>query len=110
MRLTYRLSDQAPYLRTARSGKSLSFDARGMQVEASLGQDMRNILLDLRRDGPFRLLRVWRQRWHYRKELARLLIVGPYMISDVGLTLDLALAEAGRPFWRRSVGEESCLG
>ena len=101
MWLTYRLADRGPNMRTTGSGASLSFDARGKQVEASLGQDMRNILLDLSREGPFGLFRLWRQRWHYRKELARLFIVGRYMISDIGLTLEQALAEAGRPFWRR---------
>jgi uncharacterized protein YjiS (DUF1127 family) len=98
---TYRLSDQAPYLRAAGSGASVSFDARDKQIEASLGRDMRNILLDLGRAGPLGLFRLWRERWHYRRELTRLLIVGPYMISDIGLTLDQAQEEAARPFWRR---------
>jgi hypothetical protein len=60
MRLTYRLSDQVPDTREA--GRCLPSDTRGKQVEASLGQDMRNILLDLRREGPFGLFRLWRQR------------------------------------------------
>jgi uncharacterized protein YjiS (DUF1127 family) len=62
---------------------------------------MRNILLDLSREGPFGLFQLWCKRWHYRRELARLLVVGPYMISDIGLALDQALTEADRPFWRR---------
>ena len=95
MWLTYRLSDQAG------SAASLPFDARGKQAEASLGQDIRNILLDLSRKGPFGLFQLWRKRRLYRRELVRLFIVGPYMISDIGLTLDQALAEADRPFWRR---------
>lgn len=93
---TYRLSEQA-----AGSGASIPLEARRKQAEASLGQDMRNILLDLSREGPLGLFPLWHKRWHYRRELARLLIVGPYMISDIGLTLDQALAEAIRPFWRR---------
>ena len=95
MWLTYRLSDQAG------SVASLSFDARGKQVEASLGQDMRNILLDLSRERPFGLFQLWRKRRLYRRELVRLLVVGPHMISDIGLTFEQALAEADRPFWRR---------
>jgi len=47
------------------------------------------------------LFRLWRERWCYRKDLARLFVVGPYMINDVGLTLDQALAQADRPFWRQ---------
>jgi uncharacterized protein YjiS (DUF1127 family) len=62
---------------------------------------MRIILLDLSREGAFGLFRLWHSRWHYRKELARLLIVGRYMITDIGLTLDQALAEVDRPFWRQ---------
>jgi len=101
MWLTNRLSDQAPHLRAAGSGASVSFDARGKQVEASLGQDMRNILLGLSREGPpFGLFRLWRERRHYRQNLARLLIIGPYMINDIGLTVDQALAEIDQPFWR----------
>jgi len=88
-------------MRAAGSALSLSFDAHGKQVEASLGRDMRNILLDLSREGPFGLFQLWRKRRLYRRELVRLLIVGPYMIGDIGLTLDQALAEADRPFWRR---------
>jgi uncharacterized protein YjiS (DUF1127 family) len=98
---TFRLYDQTPYLRTTGSGTSIPFEARRKEAEASLGQDMRNILLELSREGLLGLFPLWHKRWHYRRELARLLIVGPYMINDIGLTLDQALAEAGRPFWRR---------
>lgn len=75
--------------------------ARSKPVEASIGQDLSDILEDLSRHGPFGLFRVWRERWRYRKELARLSIVGPYMINDIGLTFDQALAEIDRRFWRR---------
>jgi uncharacterized protein YjiS (DUF1127 family) len=113
MWLTHRLSNQAPYTLAAGSealippsASSLNVAmnvayARSKPVETALGQDLSDILEDLGRQGPFGLFRVWRERWRYRKELARLFIVGPYMINDIGLTLDQALAEVDRPFWRR---------
>jgi uncharacterized protein YjiS (DUF1127 family) len=93
MSLTYRLSNS----HVALNGPP----ARSEQVETSLGQDLNNILLDLSRAGPFGLFRVWRERWHYRRALARLLIVGSYMIDDIGLTVDQAMAEMDQLFWRR---------
>ena len=97
MWLTHRLSDQAPYPLVAMDGAL----ARSKPVETGLGQDLSDILEDLSRRGPLGLFRLWRERWRYRKELARLLIVGRYMINDIGLTLDQALAEIDLPFWRR---------
>ena len=113
MWLAYRLSDHAPDTRAAGSGAPFAFNnlsshvamngayARSKPVETSLGHDLSDIVEDLSREGPFGLFRVWRERWQYRKELARLFIVGPYMINDIGLALDRALAEFDRPFWRR---------
>jgi len=46
------------------------------------------------------LVKAWRARRHYRRELGRLLRVGRHMISDIGLTLAEAQAETDRPFWR----------
>ena len=40
------------------------------------------------------------ERYRYRRELRRLLRVGPHMIDDVGLDRDQALHEADKPFWR----------
>jgi uncharacterized protein YjiS (DUF1127 family) len=72
---------------------------RGMPVRTSPGQTLRDVLADLGRQGPLGLFRLWRERWCYRRDLARLVIVGPYMINDIGLTLDQALAQVDRPFW-----------
>jgi len=43
---------------------------------------------------------VWCKRRHYRRELRRLLRAGPHLIADIGLTLEAARREAGKPFWR----------
>jgi uncharacterized protein YjiS (DUF1127 family) len=58
------------------------------------------IFQEMRREGPVRVFEVWRARRRYRKELRRLLTVGPHMIADIGLTLDEAQNEMVRPFWR----------
>jgi len=70
-------------------------------ADTSLGQTLRDVLADLSRHGPLGLFRLWRERWSYRKDLARLFIVGPHMLNDIGLTLDQALAQVDRPFWRQ---------
>ena len=41
----------------------------------------------------------WRARRHYRQDLRRLLLIGPHMIADIGLTLEEAQREAAKPFW-----------
>jgi uncharacterized protein YjiS (DUF1127 family) len=43
---------------------------------------------------------VWRARRQFRRELRRLLNLGPHLIADIGLTLDQARKEVARPFWR----------
>ena len=43
---------------------------------------------------------VWQTRRRFRKDLARLLRVGTYMIEDVGLTLAEANREIEKPFWQ----------
>ena len=53
-----------------------------------------------RRQWPPQILSVWRARWHYRRELRRLLAVGPHMIADIGLTLEQTREEMARPFWQ----------
>ena len=63
-------------------------------------RDIGDVLQELKQRGPMALVKAWRTRWHYRRELGRLLRVGRYMISDIGLTLAEALAETDRPFWR----------
>lgn len=42
----------------------------------------------------------WRRRRDDRRELRRLLRIGPHMIADVGLTLDAARRDVEKPFWR----------
>ena len=43
---------------------------------------------------------VWRTRRRFRRELRRLLQVGPHMLADIGLTLEEAQRESIKPFWR----------
>jgi uncharacterized protein YjiS (DUF1127 family) len=59
-----------------------------------------SIFREMRREGPAAVFEEWLARRHYRKELRRLLTVGPHMIADIGLTLDEAQNEMVRPFWR----------
>lgn len=54
---------------------------------------------EMRSQSPFRTLVEWRARRNYRKELRRLLSVGPHLLADVRLTVDEALEEISRPFW-----------
>lgn len=42
----------------------------------------------------------WRKRRGYRRDLQRLLRVGPHMLADIGLTLEEARREIVKPFWR----------
>ena len=63
-------------------------------------RDFAHVLQQLKQRGPMALVKAWRTRWHYRRELRRLLRVGQHMISDIGLTLAEAQAETDRPFWR----------
>jgi uncharacterized protein YjiS (DUF1127 family) len=62
--------------------------------------DFKSVLQEMRHQGPTTLLSVWRARRHCRRELRRLMDVGPHMIADVGLTLDQATDEMTQPFWR----------
>ena len=64
----------------------------------SFAQAIDAIMEDARREGPMKIFGIWRAR-HYRRDLARLLIVGPHMIADIGLTADNARQEIARPFW-----------
>jgi uncharacterized protein YjiS (DUF1127 family) len=41
-----------------------------------------------------------RARHRYRRDLRRLLRVGPHMIADIGLSQVQARREADKPFWR----------
>jgi len=68
--------------------------------DAHFVQDMAAVLQEIKQCGPIQLAKTWRMRRYYRREMTRLLRVGGYMISDIGLTLADARAAADRPFWR----------
>lgn len=73
----------------ARSGGGVAF---GGFVAAALFQEVRH-------DGFSRIPGIWRQRRDYRRELRRLLRVGPHMIADIGLTVEEARDEVTKPLW-----------
>ena len=58
-----------------------------------------NLLREVRQE-PAVVLKEWRERHLFRREVSRLLSVAPHMIADIGLTLDEASEELARPFWR----------
>ena len=45
------------------------------------------------------LIDTWRERTEYRRDLRRLLAVGPHMIEDTGISLEAARVEVLKPFW-----------
>lgn len=61
----------------------------------SLGPKPRFQVADLRA-----VWAAWRRRRCCRRDLRRLLRVGPHMIKDIGLTLEEASREVAKPFWR----------
>ena len=110
MELTSRLTDQVRRHLEARSKAPLkatslpamdAADAGHQSVEVGFYNDLGNILEDLGRHGLAGLFGLWCERRHYRRELKRLFVVGPYIISDVGLTMDQARSDMDRPFWAR---------
>jgi uncharacterized protein YjiS (DUF1127 family) len=50
--------------------------------------------------APLELLSLWRRPRRLRDDLHRLLLVGPHVVEDIGLTPAQALEEASKPFWR----------
>jgi uncharacterized protein YjiS (DUF1127 family) len=46
------------------------------------------------------VLRAWRRRYRYPRELARLMSSGPHLIEDIGLSRTHADREVAKPFWR----------
>jgi len=42
----------------------------------------------------------WRTRRRFRRDLKRLLQVGPHMVADIGLTHEEAQRESAKPCWR----------
>ncbi len=83
---------------TGHSAVSLAGGTDGLG--APFVRDIRVVMEELKRRGPVGLLKAWRARRHYRRELGRLLRVGQHMISDIGLTLAEAQVEMDRWFWR----------
>ncbi|WP_036258105.1 hypothetical protein [Mesorhizobium sp. WSM3224] len=54
-----------------------------------------------RQPGVFSLLSAWRERAHFREELALRARDTPYLIGDIGLTMDDVREEIAKPCWRR---------
>lgn len=44
--------------------------------------------------------KIWRARRSFRRDLANRIALGSYLIRDMGLTVEEALSEAGKPFWK----------
>ena len=42
----------------------------------------------------------WIARHRYRRDLVRQLELGNHLVKDIGLTLEQALNEIKKPFWR----------
>jgi len=51
-------------------------------------------------EGLTQVLQEWELRRRRRVELRRLLLMGPELIADFGMTMQEAEFEAGQPFWR----------
>jgi uncharacterized protein YjiS (DUF1127 family) len=45
------------------------------------------------------LIAEWKRRIFYRKDLGRLLDIGPHLVRDIGLGIDEALHEISKPFY-----------
>ncbi|TPJ73625.1 hypothetical protein [Mesorhizobium sp. B2-6-2] len=54
-----------------------------------------------RHPGVVGLLAVWHERACFREELALKARYTPYLIGDIGLTMDEVREELAKPFWRR---------
>lgn len=46
------------------------------------------------------LVATWRERMHFRWELARMAKGNPHLIDDIGLTRRQLEAEIAKPFWQ----------
>ena len=46
-----------------------------------------------------RTLKIWQARRNFRRDLATRIALGSHLIRDMGLTMEQALSEAGKPFW-----------
>jgi uncharacterized protein YjiS (DUF1127 family) len=82
-------------------------------LSSTLADDDASILYDesefagarsRRRLDPITAIRLslaeWNRRRRFRKEVKRLLKIGPHMIADIGLTLDEARDRIEAPLWR----------
>ena len=45
-------------------------------------------------------LKLWRARRAYHSEIANRFALGSHLIRDIGLTVEQALFEAQKPFWK----------
>jgi uncharacterized protein YjiS (DUF1127 family) len=59
-----------------------------------------NTILSTQVSGARVIWTEWQTRRRYRRDLKRLLRVGPHMIDDIGLTLEEACREIAKPLWR----------
>lgn len=50
--------------------------------------------------GSIQVWAEWQRRRRYRKDLKRLILAGPHMIEDIGLTLEEARREIQKSSWR----------
>jgi uncharacterized protein YjiS (DUF1127 family) len=118
MRLRYKRTDYSTathwqvHIPEARGGPFLSSSVCSIgrigvspAHQKGLGRDSLPLVIEStsqekRRQRPPEIFSVWRARWHYRRELRRLLAVGPHMIADIGLTLEQTREEMARPFWQ----------
>ena len=67
------------------------------QNQISRGVTTRNLRGSLL--GHIPCISEWRIRILYRRELERLLKTGPHLVRDMGLGIDEALHEVGKPFY-----------
>ena len=67
---------------------------------ASVTDIKSSALPTLRYFSSFGSVAKFKQRHAYRAELARLLALGPHLISDTGLGVEQARLEITKPFWQ----------
>lgn len=63
--------------------------------------DLREPRTETSRPGLFGLLSAWGERARFREELATRARDTPYLIGDIGLTMDQVRNELAKPLWRR---------
>jgi len=76
------------------------FSVHNIEVACKVCVGESRRILHEAKNEPASVLKEWRERKLFRREVSRLLSVAPHMIDDIGLTLDEASEEMARPFWR----------